>query len=445
MHHRQRPRSAKDQNESRYQYQIDAESRSRVLHSKERSDIHTRTYHYTQSDAMVPVAIHVAMSPATIRVVRPLCGSRLAAAAVASSSSAAAGAAAASHAVRRRAAAAAAAVAAPRRRLSSSTTATTTTTKTNSEAEAGLSTLGTLFFGGLCASTFGLGCWQSVRYFEKMDQMQVRDDELKAPPVQLHRFTAAIADSNTDGSDATNDKKRQQQHEASFRRLFATGAFDHSREMLVGPRGPPPGALSSTGPSSGRSSGGMSSSPQGYYVVTPLRIAGSNNNSSHSHSHTILVNRGWVPMSYVKQRNAGTWSRPNGIVKVVGVETSAEQPRFLSPVHDARTPNRLLWMDRKALEERTSTAGQHPLLLTETETVGAGAIDDGAAAVPGAAVPVQVPPPPPAPTFPVRPTAETVGEFKVTPFTHAGYAVTWYGLSAAGMVMTRKLLTRGRT
>ena len=48
-------------------------------------------------------------------------------------------------------------------------------------------------------------------------------------------------------------------------------------------------------------------------------------------------------------------------------------------------------------------------------------------------------------SWPVQPTADKVGEFKVSPAIHAGYAVTWYGLSAAGLYMTRKLLTRGRS
>jgi len=48
------------------------------------------------------------------------------------------------------------------------------------------------------------------------------------------------------------------------------------------------------------------------------------------------------------------------------------------------------------------------------------------------------------PCWPVQPTAEKVGEFKVSPAVHAGYACTWFGLSAAGMYMTRKLITRGR-
>lgn len=47
-------------------------------------------------------------------------------------------------------------------------------------------------------------------------------------------------------------------------------------------------------------------------------------------------------------------------------------------------------------------------------------------------------------SFPVQPPLETVGEFKVTPAIHAGYAATWFGLASAGIVMTRKLITKGR-
>lgn len=46
--------------------------------------------------------------------------------------------------------------------------------------------------------------------------------------------------------------------------------------------------------------------------------------------------------------------------------------------------------------------------------------------------------------YPLRPPVSTVGDFKTTPLIHAGYATTWFGLSAAGVYMTRKLLTKGR-
>lgn len=46
--------------------------------------------------------------------------------------------------------------------------------------------------------------------------------------------------------------------------------------------------------------------------------------------------------------------------------------------------------------------------------------------------------------FPVQPPVEAIGEYKVSPMVHAGYAFTWFGLSGAGIYMTRKLITRGR-
>lgn len=48
----------------------------------------------------------------------------------------------------------------------------------------------------------------------------------------------------------------------TFRRQIIKGQYIHDGEMLLGPRGPPPGALAVTGPASGRSEGGMSSGPQ---------------------------------------------------------------------------------------------------------------------------------------------------------------------------------------
>lgn len=164
----------------------------------------------------------------------------------------------------------------------------------------------------------------------------------------------------------------------------------------------------------------MSSSPQGYFVITPLVRA--------QNMGTVLINRGWVPRQYVQQNAA--WNRPRGMVKVVGVPVKTEIPRFMSPPHNAKEPRQLLWFDRIAIERVTRTAGLAPLLLKETATA--------LTSQEGADLSNNVP------QFPVKPSKETVGEFKVPPSTHAGYAVTWYGLSGAGIFMTRKLMTRGR-
>ena len=105
-------------------------------------------------------------------------------------------------------------------------------------AAAGLGTGGKLFFGSLCAGTFGLGCWQLQRYTEKIQLVKEREEELSKTPEPL--------------DDAVP---------TGFRRRSVEGNFLHELEVLVGPRGPPHGALAKSGPSSGRS-GGMSTSPQ---------------------------------------------------------------------------------------------------------------------------------------------------------------------------------------
>jgi cytochrome oxidase assembly protein ShyY1 len=41
-----------------------------------------------------------------------------------------------------------------------------------------------------------------------------------------------------------------------------------------------------------------------------------------------------------------------------------------------------------------------------------------------------------------RPSVDQVAMPNVSPAIHAGYAVTWYGLSLAGVLLTRKLILR---
>jgi len=264
-------------------------------------------------------------------------------------------------------------------------------------AEVGISKAGTLFFSSLCASTFGLGTWQAKRYFEKIEQVEKREKELALPPIALERDAKCSIDEHGI---------------RGHRPIVVSGKFRHEDEILVGPRGPPLGALAASGPNSGRSSGGMSSSPQGFYCLTPFERS---NNMG-----TVVVNRGWIPRSYIQQNAA--WQRPTGKVTLVGVASKTEQPRFMSPPHSDIESNQLLWFDREAIEARTKTKGMEPLLMTETIS-GSNTGADGP---------------------PFKPSKESVGEFKVTPATHFGYGLTWFGLSGAGIIMTRKLITRGR-
>jgi len=248
---------------------------------------------------------------------------------------------------------------------------------------------GKAFFGSLCVATFGLGAWQMQRYVEKVALVETRERELTDDPVPFS------------------------EHHDGFRRVSVRGTFDHAKYVLVGPRGPPPGAMASSGPNSGRSSGGMSSSPQGFFVMTPLEQSNGEG--------TLIINRGWVPMNVVQGNkiapDARNWEEPTGEVEIVGVPTQVDEPRYFSPPHDERHQRRLLWMDRIGLDAKTGTSGA-PIVAQTSEQ--------------------------PEEHFPISPNASGLGEFKVGPATHAGYALTWFGLSGAGLVMTRKLLTRGR-
>ena len=92
------------------------------------------------------------------------------------------------------------------------------------------------------------------------------------------------------------------------------------------------------------------------------------------------------------------------------------------------TIKKLLWMDREAMEEMTncSSTNDHPPLFVQINTT-TSATDNNMNTKTESK------------TFPVQPSEEYVGEFKVTPDVHMGYAITWFGV-----IMTRKLLTRGR-
>ena len=201
---------------------------------------------------------------------------------------------------------------------------------------AALNLAGKVFFGSLCAGTFGLGCWQTQRLVEKQGLMGQRQEELAMDPVEY--------DAATTTSETVNQK--------SFRRFVLNGVFRHEHEFLVGPRGPPAGALPDA---PGTSAKGMSSAPQGYFVITPMELTTtqtkqstgwfgrrSSSNDSSSAKKFALVNRGWVPRTMVtddsRQRNARQsnqsqqdnpnvfqWDRPTGAVQVVGVATETER------------------------------------------------------------------------------------------------------------------------
>jgi surfeit locus 1 family protein len=165
----------------------------------------------------------------------------------------------------------------------------------------GISTGGKVFFGGLTASTFGLGCWQLKRLNVKLDQIEDREQQLQMSPT-----------------------KDWQSLEHPYRCRLVNGSFLHDKEVLIGPRGAPNGVtlprkgLSAKQGSGGQSSGGAPG-PQGYFVMTPMEL---------EDKSKVWINRGWVPKTMVPDGKRGppvtSWNRPKGATSLTAIRSSPE-------------------------------------------------------------------------------------------------------------------------
>ena len=261
-----------------------------------------------------------------------------------------------------------------------------------------------LFFGSLCSGTFGLGAWQLLRYQDKVELIALQEEAI------------------------TSNLRESADPRVVFSQQL-TGKFDHKNSLLLGPRGPPPGSLSNDGPNSGRGGGGMASSPQGYYVITPFGL---------NNGETVLVNRGWVPMPKGKvggKKNLAEYEKPEGDMNISAVTSRFEEGNgFFSP--PAIVENSV----KKNGKNTDITSQQKTLLWLQEEAV-----------LRASNQPSNI-----TPRFykehlptsydnktnnpPIKPTLSQSIEFKIMPEVHAGYSATWFALSLAGVVMTKKLL-----
>jgi surfeit locus 1 family protein len=288
--------------------------------------------------------------------------------------------------------------------------------------------------------------------------------------------------------------------ERPFRKWQVAGRFHHKGEILVGPRGLPAGALPKK---TGAPRGVMGDStagtgPQGYFVVTPFEIT--EEDATSKWTRTVMVNRGWVPKEFLDKSTSteGLWSRPHGIVEISAIPTKVEGrlyvvwhgvparvgscdacmrhclifplsiscciisylsgwlpntplflmtvPRWIKPQPDfSSRPLRLLFFDGetfkvlleqlRALDDNnnnTITTQHNVKQLVDDSLILLTQIKDTAHQKDAKL------------SFPLQSPADQVGEYKVSPLIHAGYATTWFALSASGLYMTRMLLTRGR-
>jgi cytochrome oxidase assembly protein ShyY1 len=110
----------------------------------------------------------------------------------------------------------------------------------------------------------------------------------------------------------------------------------------------------------------------------------------------------------------------------------------MKPEHDySKRPLQLFWLDGLALQAIAESDEETMLMAQvleeqENDDQDGSQIHTGANKLGSDVV------------YPLQPPLSSIGNFKTTPSIHAGYAATWFGLSAAGVYMTRKLITKGR-
>ncbi len=205
-------------------------------------------------------------------------------------------------------------------------------------------TSGKIFFGGLCVGTFGLGCWQLERLLEKWDAIEDREQQLKLDPI---RYGTMFSSAKVD----TDENSRAM----PYRQRLLRGTFRHDKEVLIGPRGAPPGVrlpvsgLSAKSSSSKTTASGMQPGPQGFYVLTPMEVVPADDEPTSTTpsegATTVWINRGWVPKTLVPgadrphykndlvqkakidqalRDQPAAWNRPKGVVEVKAVLSKPE-------------------------------------------------------------------------------------------------------------------------
>ena len=226
-----------------------------------------------------------------------------------------------------------------------------------------------LFLLGLCvcgALLFAaLGVWQVERLFWKRDLIARVDARIHARPVP---------------PPAPGAWPRLDPRQAEYRRVEATGVFDHDRETLVE-------ALTERGP--------------GYWVVTPLRTG----------DGVILVNRGFVPPERKAPGSRAAGQR-RGEVRVRGLLRLSEPGgRFLR----ANAPAQGRWYSRDvaAIAGARGIAGAAPYFIDADATPNPGGLPVGGL---------------------------TVVRFRNA---HLVYALTWFGLAALSLAGLALVLRPG--
>lgn len=213
----------------------------------------------------------------------------------------------------------------------------------------------TFITAGAVALALGLGTWQVQRLFWKQAINESRLARVTAPPLEKlpEKFDPA-------------------QHQ--FRRVRLTGSFLNGHELFLAARS-------------------LRGNP-GWHLITPFAVSG---------GPTILVNRGWLPLSH-KPPETRPDSQIPGATKIVGILR-------LPPGKNAFTPDNKpdeggwFWVDLPAMAKRAGLKS-HPAYYIELLQGG----------TPG--------------TYPLAAQSRIQARNE-----HLQYVITWYSLAIAGFVI----------
>lgn len=240
--------------------------------------------------------------------------------------------------------------------------------------------LGALFFSGVCGGTACLCAWQLRRYQWKLDLIEERKLTLQGEPSPLSTLVPEPAA----GCSA----------ESEYHRVAVEGTFDHSHQVLLGPRSAPAGSQTNTPAGA--------AGPSGWDVLTPLQCRDGTR---------ILVNRGWVARDAASQSMPAPIEQPAGVQRIDGILRRGEAENKYARNDPSR--GRFVWLDLPSMAEYAAAA---PLLVVAAH----GTDRDEPRRYPRAR------------------SLDSFSEFHVKPSTHLTYAATWGCLSAAGVLITLK-------
>ncbi|KAJ5768047.1 hypothetical protein N7533_000630 [Penicillium manginii] len=164
--------------------------------------------------------------------------------------------------------------------------------------------------------SFGLGCWQVYRLDRKTQLIARFEDRLVRPPLPLPPRVDPDAISEFD-----------------YRRVYATGHYNHDKEMLVGPR--------------------MHDGEDGFLVITPLERGDGQS--------TVLVNRGWISKKHMAQKDRPE-GLPKGEVTVEGLLREPWKKNMFTPVNKP-AERKFYFPD---IVEMAELAGSQPVWIEQT-------------------------------------------------------------------------------